>query len=113
MPKRRPFDRKRRRDSRCRCPRLLNAPRTSAVVVAGVETLSSDPRYGFMFPGLNVQDKMSAILSQLFRVPVFGRPARTTWVVRPTSLRTPPPRIMRRVQFGSSIQALPSVGAPS
>ena len=41
---------------------------------ARFETLTSDPRYGFMFPGLNVQDKMASILSQLFRVPVFGRP---------------------------------------
>jgi DNA helicase HerA-like ATPase len=41
---------------------------------ARIDVLQSDPRYHFMFPGLTVQDKMTAILSQIFRVPVAGKP---------------------------------------
>jgi len=38
------------------------------------ETLSMDPRYGFMFGSLTVFDGMAQILSRLFRVPVNGKP---------------------------------------
>ncbi len=37
-------------------------------------TISQDARYGFMFGGLTVQDNLSELLSQLFRIPVDGRP---------------------------------------
>jgi len=36
--------------------------------------LLADPRYSFMFPGLSIEDKMAEILSQLFRIPVNGKP---------------------------------------
>ena len=39
-----------------------------------VETISRDPRYGFMFGSLTVQDTMAQVLSRLFRVPVDGKP---------------------------------------
>jgi uncharacterized protein len=41
---------------------------------ARVETLVADKRYNFMFGGLTVQDTMTDVLSQLFRVPIDGRP---------------------------------------
>jgi uncharacterized protein len=40
-----------------------------------IETVSNDPRYAFMFENANVGgDTMSEALSQLFRVPIDGRP---------------------------------------
>ena len=36
---------------------------------ARIETMISDPRYGFMFGSLTVQDTMAEILGRLFRVP--------------------------------------------
>ena len=39
-----------------------------------LESLSLDPRFAFMFGNLTVEDKMSEILGQLFRVPVNGKP---------------------------------------
>ena len=41
---------------------------------ARVETISRDPRYGFMFGSLTVQDTMAPVLSRLFRIPVNGKP---------------------------------------
>jgi DNA helicase HerA-like ATPase len=41
---------------------------------ARLAVLQSDPRFAFMFPGLSVRDNMGKILSQIFRVPVAGRP---------------------------------------
>lgn len=38
------------------------------------ETLSLDPRYGFMFGSLTVYDGMAQILSRIFRVPVNNKP---------------------------------------
>ncbi len=39
-----------------------------------IETITRDPRYGFMFGSLTVQDNMVAVLARLFRVPVNGKP---------------------------------------
>ncbi len=39
-----------------------------------IESLSSDPRFAFMFAGLLVRDTMSAVLSRLLRIPVRGKP---------------------------------------
>ncbi len=40
-----------------------------------LSSFKADPRYRFMFPtGLSLRDNMAAILSQLFRVPVDGKP---------------------------------------
>lgn len=39
-----------------------------------VEQISRDPRYGFMFGNLTVQDTMVEVLSQVFRIPVNGKP---------------------------------------
>ncbi len=39
-----------------------------------IETISQDPRYGFMFGSLTVYDGMAQILSRLFRVPVNDKP---------------------------------------
>ncbi len=39
-----------------------------------IEAISQDPRYAFMFGGLTVQDRMTEIISRLFRVPVNGKP---------------------------------------
>lgn len=39
-----------------------------------IESLASDARYSFMFGSLTVQDTMSEVLGQLFRVPNEGRP---------------------------------------
>jgi hypothetical protein len=41
---------------------------------ARVETISRDPRYGFMFGSLTVQDTMALVLARLFRIPVGGKP---------------------------------------
>jgi hypothetical protein len=39
-----------------------------------IETMVADQRYNFMFGSLTVQDTMSEILAQLFRVPSDGKP---------------------------------------
>jgi hypothetical protein len=36
--------------------------------------ITRDPRYGFMFGSLTVQDTMAQVLARLFRVPVNGKP---------------------------------------
>jgi uncharacterized protein len=41
---------------------------------ARLETVSRDPRYGFMFGSLTVQDNMAAVLARIFRIPVNGKP---------------------------------------
>jgi hypothetical protein len=41
---------------------------------ARIETISRDPRYGFMFGSLTVQDTMAQALGRLFRIPVANRP---------------------------------------
>jgi len=41
---------------------------------ARVEQITRDPRYGFMFGSLTVQDTMAQVLSRLFRIPVNGKP---------------------------------------
>lgn len=38
------------------------------------QSLQSDRRYSFMFPGVTVLDNMAKILSRIFRVPVNGKP---------------------------------------
>ena len=44
-------------------------------LLARLESVFNDPRYAFMFDGANVGgDTMSAVLSQLFRLPTEGRP---------------------------------------
>jgi len=55
----------------------LDRPRDSAPYMrlkARFAALQSDPRFDFMFPGLSVRDNMAQILSQLFRIPVSGKP---------------------------------------
>ncbi len=39
-----------------------------------IHAISQDARYAFMFGGLTVQDTLKEMLSQLFRIPVDGRP---------------------------------------
>lgn len=39
-----------------------------------IESISSDPRYAFMFGSLTVQDHMAQIVGRLFRVPVKNKP---------------------------------------
>jgi hypothetical protein len=39
-----------------------------------IEALVSDPRYAFMFGSYSVQDNMTEVLAQIFRVPSDGRP---------------------------------------
>ena len=41
---------------------------------ARIETLTTDPRYGFMFGNPNMEDNMVDVLAQLFRIPNNGRP---------------------------------------
>lgn len=41
---------------------------------ARIESIKQDPRYGFMFGNLTVQDDLPAVLRRLFRIPVQGRP---------------------------------------
>ena len=41
---------------------------------AKLESISRDPRYGFMFGSLTVQDNMAAVLARIFRIPVNGKP---------------------------------------
>ncbi len=38
------------------------------------DTLAGDPRFAFMFPATAARDNLEAILSQLFRIPVAGKP---------------------------------------
>lgn len=39
-----------------------------------IEELRRDPRYGFMFSGLLLQDNLAAVLSRILRYPVDGKP---------------------------------------
>ena len=39
-----------------------------------IYTISQDARYAFMFGSLTVQDNLTELLSELFRIPVAGRP---------------------------------------
>lgn len=39
-----------------------------------IEALVADPRYGFMFGSLMIEDTMTAILGQIFRIPTAGKP---------------------------------------
>ena len=41
---------------------------------ARIETMSQDPRYGFMFGSRTVEDNLKDVLKQVFRVPVAGKP---------------------------------------
>jgi DNA helicase HerA-like ATPase len=41
---------------------------------ARVEALVADPRYSFMFGSLMIEDTMTSILGQIFRVPTNGKP---------------------------------------
>ena len=41
---------------------------------ARVEALVADPRYSFMFGSLMIEDTMTSILGQIFRVPTDGKP---------------------------------------
>jgi uncharacterized protein len=41
---------------------------------AKLESISRDPRYGFMFGSLTVQDNMAQVLARIFRIPVNGKP---------------------------------------
>ncbi|MHA1164714.1 MAG: ATP-binding protein, partial [Alphaproteobacteria bacterium] len=43
-------------------------------LITRIETISADPRYGFMFGSLTVQDHMAEIIGRLLRVPVNGKP---------------------------------------
>jgi uncharacterized protein len=43
-------------------------------IKAKLESISRDPRYGFMFGSLTVQDNMAAVLARIFRIPVNGKP---------------------------------------
>lgn len=43
-------------------------------LLATIETLRKDRRYGFMFEGLTVRDNMGEILSRILRIPVSGKP---------------------------------------
>jgi Helicase HerA, central domain len=43
-------------------------------VKARLKALRSDPRFGFLFPVLSGRDNMEQVLSQLFRIPVAGKP---------------------------------------
>ena len=39
-----------------------------------IETLINDPRFGFMFSGITVEDNMASVLGDLFRIPANGKP---------------------------------------
>jgi hypothetical protein len=53
-----------------------------------IESLVADVRYNFMFGSLSVQDTMSEVLGQLFRVPNNGKP------ITVIDLSTVPPEIL-------------------
>ncbi len=39
-----------------------------------IESITHDPRYGFMFGNVTVQDNLAEVLKRLFRIPVAGKP---------------------------------------
>lgn len=49
-------------------------PSSYLTVKARLKSLRSDPRFGFLFPVLSGRDNMEQVLSQLFRIPVAGKP---------------------------------------
>ncbi len=55
----------------------LDNPETAAPylrIKSRIDSLRTDLRYGFMFSGVLVEDSMTDVVSQLFRIPVDGRP---------------------------------------
>jgi len=56
--------------------RLDNASLIGAYrhIRARLTALQNDPRFAFMFGGISVRDRMAAILGQIFRIPVEGKP---------------------------------------
>lgn len=43
-------------------------------IKARIEGLINDPRFGFMFSGITVEDNMARVLESLFRIPANGKP---------------------------------------
>lgn len=43
-------------------------------IKARIEGLINDPRFGFMFSGITVEDNMAKVLENLFRIPSNGKP---------------------------------------
>ena len=43
-------------------------------LIARIEGVMQDPRYGFMFGKMMIEDNLSEILKQIFRIPVAGKP---------------------------------------
>jgi len=53
---------------------MQNALRPYKKLRARVESIRQDPRFGFMFGALTVQDNLAQVLKRLFRIPVMGKP---------------------------------------
>ena len=53
-----------------------------------IEVLAGDPRFGFMFRSLSVEDTMADVLGRIFRVPADGKP------ITIIDLATVPPEIL-------------------
>ena len=51
-----------------------NEPRSYLRIKTRLNALRADSRFGFMFPQVQGRDTMVATLSQLFRIPVDGKP---------------------------------------
>lgn len=43
-------------------------------LIARIEGIAQDPRYGFMFGKMMVEDNLGEILKQIFRIPINGKP---------------------------------------
>ena len=43
-------------------------------LIARIEGVMQDPRYGFMFGKMMIEDNLAEILKQIFRIPVSGKP---------------------------------------
>jgi DNA helicase HerA-like ATPase len=43
-------------------------------LISRIEAVTQDPRYSFMFGNMMVEDNLGAILKQIFRIPVNGKP---------------------------------------
>ncbi len=43
-------------------------------LISRIEAVAQDPRYSFMFGKMMVEDNLGAILKQIFRIPVSGKP---------------------------------------
>jgi DNA helicase HerA-like ATPase len=69
-------------------------------LISRIEAVAQDPRYSFMFGKMMVEDNLGAILKQIFRIPVSGKPITIVQLVGlPTEIVNVIVSILARLAF--------------